>query len=74
MSSGLFCFLFLRTKEFIELYPQHLAEDNSMDYISDDGGVTYNGCHFWTNFEIVDMFDPLSSSSPSRVVRLFAFR
>ncbi|KAL7411895.1 glycosyltransferase family 15 protein, partial [Mrakia frigida] len=43
------------TKEFIELYPQHLAEDNSMDYISDDGGATYNGCHFWTNFEIVDM-------------------
>ena len=23
-----------------------------MDWVSDDKGQTYNGCHFWSNFEI----------------------
>ncbi|KAJ8078792.1 hypothetical protein PM082_013075 [Marasmius tenuissimus] len=41
--------------EFIEKYPQYLAEDNAMDFISDDGGETYNRCHFWSNFEIGDL-------------------
>lgn len=26
-----------------------------MDFISDDGGETYNRCHFWSNFEIGDL-------------------
>ncbi|KAF9336279.1 alpha 1,2-mannosyltransferase 2.4.1 [Podila minutissima] len=30
------------------------AEDNSLEFISDDDGETYNMCHFWSNFEIVD--------------------
>ena len=34
------------TKKFIKNYPQHIAEDNSMGFISDDGGETYNRCHF----------------------------
>ncbi|KAH8119742.1 glycosyltransferase family 15 protein [Phellopilus nigrolimitatus] len=42
-------------KEFIKEYPQHLAENNSMDYLSNDGGETYNLCHFWSNFEIADL-------------------
>ncbi|KAI0630595.1 glycosyltransferase family 15 protein [Trametes polyzona] len=41
--------------EFITKHPQYLAPHNSMDYLSDDGGKTYNRCHFWSNFEIADM-------------------
>lgn len=40
------------TKEFIEKNPQYLAQNNLMDWVSDDKGQTYNGCHFWSNFEI----------------------
>jgi alpha 1,2-mannosyltransferase len=31
--------------EFMELHPEHLAEDNEMAFLSDDGGLTYNKCH-----------------------------
>lgn len=34
------------TKKFIKNYPQHIAKDNSMGFLSDDGGETYNRCHF----------------------------
>ncbi|KAJ9104260.1 Glycolipid 2-alpha-mannosyltransferase 1 [Naganishia cerealis] len=43
------------TKDFIKANPQYLAEDNAMDFLSDDGGETYNRCHFWSNFEIGDL-------------------
>ncbi|OSX62706.1 glycosyltransferase family 15 protein [Postia placenta MAD-698-R-SB12] len=43
------------TKEFMRLHPEHVAQDNAMGYISDNGGETYNLCHFWSNFEIADM-------------------
>lgn len=39
-------------KTFMREHPEHMAEDNSMDFLSDDGGDTYNKCHFWSNFEI----------------------
>ncbi|KAF9075056.1 glycosyltransferase family 15 protein [Rhodocollybia butyracea] len=42
-------------KEFMEQYPQYIAENNAMRFISDNGGDTYNLCHFWSNFEISDM-------------------
>ncbi|OXV08048.1 hypothetical protein Egran_04188 [Elaphomyces granulatus] len=38
--------------KFMETHPEHIAEDNSMGFVSDDGGKTYNKCHFWSNFEI----------------------
>ena len=38
--------------DFIKLHPEYLAKDNMMDFISDDGGLTYNLCHFWSNFEV----------------------
>ncbi|KAJ7717048.1 glycosyltransferase family 15 protein [Mycena metata] len=47
--------LWSNVKEFIAKNPQYLAENNAMDYLSDDGGQTYNLCHFWSNFEIADM-------------------
>lgn len=40
------------TKQFIEKHPNYLAQNNLMDWLSDDKGNTYNGCHFWSNFEI----------------------
>lgn len=26
-----------------------------MAFLSDDGGETYNRCHFWSNFEIANL-------------------
>ncbi|ELU39296.1 glycosyltransferase family 15 protein [Rhizoctonia solani AG-1 IA] len=43
------------TREFIQMYPEYVPEDNAMAFLSDDGGQTYNNCHFWSNFEIGDL-------------------
>lgn len=43
------------TKEFVKEHPQYVHPDNSMKFISDNGGENYNNCHFWSNFEIADM-------------------
>ncbi|QFZ26887.1 putative glycolipid 2-alpha-mannosyltransferase [Clavispora lusitaniae] len=40
-----------RTKEFLKAHPEHVAENNLMEFISEDKGETYNLCHFWSNFE-----------------------
>ncbi|EWC47952.1 glycolipid 2-alpha-mannosyltransferase 1 [Drechslerella stenobrocha 248] len=40
------------TKQFMTQFPQHIVEGNNLKFVSDDGGKTYNGCHFWSNFEI----------------------
>lgn len=42
-------------KSFIEKYPNLVSPDNAMAFLSDDGGETYNRCHFWSNFEIGDL-------------------
>ncbi|MCJ1369050.1 alpha 1,2-mannosyltransferase 2.4.1 [Loxospora ochrophaea] len=39
-------------KNFTRAHPEHIVEGNSMAFLSDDGGDTYNRCHFWSNFEI----------------------
>ncbi|KAJ3877618.1 glycosyltransferase family 15 protein [Lentinula edodes] len=41
--------------EFISQYPQYIVNDNAKEFLSSDGGNTYNMCHFWSNFEIADM-------------------
>lgn len=33
-------------------HPEHIPAQNAMSFLSDDGGETYNRCHFWSNFEI----------------------
>ncbi|KAF9509739.1 glycosyltransferase family 15 protein [Hydnum rufescens UP504] len=43
------------TKEFIQANPELLPAGNAMGFLSDDGGETYNHCHFWSNFEIADL-------------------
>jgi Mannosyltransferase len=33
-------------KKFTGSHPEHISEGNAMDFISNDGGETYNNCHF----------------------------
>lgn len=33
------------TKKFMKAHPEHISDDNSMGFLSDDGGETYNHCH-----------------------------
>ena len=33
-------------QKFMEEHPEHIANGNSMSFLSDDGGKTYNKCHF----------------------------
>lgn len=47
--------LWEHTKTFMKQHPEYLVEDNSLDFISDDSGETYNLCHYWSNFEIADL-------------------
>lgn len=42
-------------KQFMKKHPEHIKQHNSLDFISNDGGETYNGSHFWSNFEIGDL-------------------
>ncbi|KAJ5160227.1 Glycolipid 2-alpha-mannosyltransferase 2 [Penicillium canariense] len=39
-------------KKFLKSHPEHIPSGNAMEFISEDGGETYNKCHFWSNFEI----------------------
>lgn len=47
--------LWQTTVEFIKKFPQHLAKNSMLDFISDDQGESYNLCHFWSNFEIASL-------------------
>jgi len=47
--------LWSSVKEFISLHPEYVSPDNAMRFMSDNGGDTFNLCHFWSNFEIADM-------------------
>lgn len=33
-------------KSFAKTHPEHVAQGNSLGFLSDDDGETYNGCHF----------------------------
>lgn len=47
------------TKDFMNKYPQHIVPKNDseslMSWVSNDGGNSYNLCHFWSNFEIASL-------------------
>ncbi|KAF9522713.1 nucleotide-diphospho-sugar transferase [Crepidotus variabilis] len=47
--------LWKSVKDFMREYPQYVSPHNALDFISDDGGNSYNTCHFWSNFEIANM-------------------
>ena len=40
------------TKKFIKNHPEHIVEGNSMGFLSDDGGDSYNHCHFVSKLPI----------------------
>ncbi|KAJ2757932.1 hypothetical protein IWQ57_006964, partial [Coemansia nantahalensis] len=42
------------TRDFVAAHPHHEAAHSMRSWIFDAGG-SYNGCHFWSNFEIVDL-------------------
>ena len=33
-------------KKFMKLHPEHIPDGNAVDWLSDDGGESYNHCHF----------------------------
>lgn len=43
--------------EFVESNQEilPLRNDSLLNFVTNDGGVTYNTCHFWSNFEIADL-------------------
>ncbi|KAF6741056.1 alpha-1,2-mannosyltransferase [Ephemerocybe angulata] len=56
--------LWVYTKDFMTHYPQHLAIDNSLAFISDRRGQEYNLCSYLSGFLVTDM-DFFRSSSYS---------
>ncbi|EPX74114.1 alpha-1,2-mannosyltransferase [Schizosaccharomyces octosporus yFS286] len=44
--------LWENTRNFLKQHPDTLHPNNSLNFISDNNGETYNNCHFWSNFEI----------------------
>lgn len=40
------------TKKFMKNHPEHLAEGNSLAWLSNDNGETYNLCHFVSVFPV----------------------
>ncbi|KAJ9104261.1 alpha-1,2-mannosyltransferase KRE2 [Naganishia cerealis] len=53
-------------KDFMRQHPEYVAEGNSMDFISDDGGETYNKCHsdlnFWRSEAYMDFYTHLEQT------------
>lgn len=47
--------LWKNTLEYMKKYPKRIAKDNNFMFLTDDGGKTFNMCHFWSNFEIGDL-------------------
>lgn len=47
--------LWKTTLEYIKKYSKRIAKDNNFMFLTDDGGKTFNMCHFWSNFEIGDL-------------------
>ncbi|KAJ2773365.1 hypothetical protein IWQ57_001328 [Coemansia nantahalensis] len=56
-------------KRFVAAHPEDIPAHNSLWWVSRDNGTTYNGCHFWSNFEIVD----LSFYRSEQYMRFFDF-
>jgi len=45
-------------KGFMKAHPEHIVEGNSMGFLSDDGGKSYNHCHFVSDsYMIPDLAD-----------------
>ncbi|KAH9971818.1 glycosyl transferase [Lactifluus volemus] len=47
--------LWTTVSDFIIQNTDYVAKDHAIAFLSDNNAVTYNLCHFWSNFEIGDM-------------------
>jgi alpha 1,2-mannosyltransferase len=47
--------LWKTTLEFMKKNPEALDKNNLMSFVSNDEGLSYNLCHFWSNFEVANM-------------------
>jgi hypothetical protein len=50
-------------------HPEHIAEGNSMGFLSDDGGETYNHCHMVSAMTIY-LLVPTNRSNSGRILKL----
>lgn len=43
------------TQEYMEKYPEYInwGDDSLMPWLTDNAFESYNGCHFWSNFEVM---------------------
>ena len=48
---------------FMKAHPEHIVEGNSMGFLSDDGGDTYNHCHMVSFEGVVEPNGVLTTSS-----------
>ncbi|KAJ1657197.1 alpha 1,2-mannosyltransferase 2.4.1 [Dispira simplex] len=44
--------LWSTTKEFMRKHPEYVNNRNMLSWVTDRSFQEYNGCHFWSNFEI----------------------
>ncbi|CAI4051531.1 hypothetical protein SKDZ_15G2470 [Saccharomyces kudriavzevii ZP591] len=42
-------------RNFMKANPDLIHKNNMLDFVSDDEGLSYNLCHFWSNFEIASL-------------------
>jgi len=55
------------TKKFMKQHPEHIVDNNSLDFISDDKGETYNRCHFVSALRVslIDLSIDYAISGPT---------
>lgn len=46
--------LWHHVQAFALKHPEYIPENNAMGFLTNPDG-SYNGCHFWSNFEVADM-------------------
>lgn len=47
--------LWEHTRNFFDEHSDFRADNNNIEFLTDDMEETYNGCHFWSNFEIAHL-------------------
>ena len=58
------------TKKFMKLHPEHVAEGNAVDWLSDDGGESYNHCHFVSYFYVTSLISRLTHVISGPILKL----
>ncbi|XBW37557.1 hypothetical protein QEN19_003138 [Hanseniaspora menglaensis] len=47
--------LFDSVLNFTNEHPEYIPHKNFASFVSEDQGETYNGCHYWSNFEVANL-------------------